>query len=172
MAFRLQYGAGAHEFRVPLILKLGRLEIPVGLSPITLVLFATAIINLFTKQVATVSGVAFTVLFFGIFTASEKMGHRLRPSRPDLGEFHLVTGEEISLRIVGRRPGNILVPIRDYHTLYNLDDALRHPQPRKKDVVVLQAYQVARAGSGEHPWYPNSSLPPQNSPLSPAHYLN
>jgi hypothetical protein len=28
--------------------------------------------NLFTKQVATVSGIAFSLVFFGIFAASEK----------------------------------------------------------------------------------------------------
>ena len=47
---------GPREFRVPLNLKLARLEFPLGLGLITLTLFATAIINLFTKEIATVTG--------------------------------------------------------------------------------------------------------------------
>jgi len=146
--------AGARDFRVPLNLKLGRVEIPVGLGLITLTLFATAITNLFTKEIATVSGIAFTLAFYGIFTASERMALRRGPPHPDLDEFHLATGEEIAPGSVGCRPGNVLVPIRDYHTLYNLDDALKRVDPRKRDVVVLHVYQVARAGSGEHPLEP------------------
>src|SRR6058998_1962760 len=63
---------GKREFRVPFNLKVGATEIPVGLSIITVILFALCIINLFTKQVATMSGVAFTVIFFGVFTLSER----------------------------------------------------------------------------------------------------
>src|SRR5712672_4380626 len=59
---------GKRQFRVPLNLNLGGLEIPIGLGLITLVLFALCITNLFTKQVATISGVTFTVIFFAIFS--------------------------------------------------------------------------------------------------------
>src|SRR5262249_20264855 len=62
---------GGREFRVPLNLKIGSWEIPIGLGLITLTLVALCTINLFTKQVATVSGVAFTLIFFGIFELSE-----------------------------------------------------------------------------------------------------
>src|SRR5437773_4123781 len=54
---------GERDFRVPLNLKLGRLEIPIGLGLITVILFALCLINLFTKQVATIAGVSFTVVF-------------------------------------------------------------------------------------------------------------
>src|SRR5439155_20134637 len=42
---------GAREFRVPLNLRLGRIELPLGLGLITVILFALCLINLFTKQV-------------------------------------------------------------------------------------------------------------------------
>ena len=58
---------GKREFRVPLNLQMGGLEIPLGLGLITLTLVALCLINLFTKQVATVSGVAFTLIFFAVF---------------------------------------------------------------------------------------------------------
>src|SRR4029453_12296877 len=43
---------GEREFRVPLNVRIGRIEIPVGLTAITVTLFALCLINLFTKQVA------------------------------------------------------------------------------------------------------------------------
>src|SRR6201987_5179422 len=55
---------GKRDFRVPLNLKLGKTEIPVGLGLITVALFAMSIMNLFTKQVATIAGVGFTLVFF------------------------------------------------------------------------------------------------------------
>src|SRR5579871_5951606 len=64
---------GQREFRVPLNFNIGRLEIPLGLAIVTLTLVALCLINLFTKQVATVSGIAFTLIFFGVFELSEKM---------------------------------------------------------------------------------------------------
>ena len=48
---------GPREWRVPVNLKIGRVEFPVGLAAITLALFSVAIVNLFTKEVATISGV-------------------------------------------------------------------------------------------------------------------
>jgi amino acid transporter len=156
---------GPREFRVPLNLKLNRFELPIGLALITLTLFATAIINLFTKEIATVSGVAFTLVFFAIFTSSEKMAHRRGSSRTDLDEFHLASREAIAPQTVGVRPGNILVPVRDCYTLYNLDDVLRRVDARKQDVVVLHAYQVMRAGSGEHPLAPEQLFASQEQQM-------
>ncbi|HEV2383078.1 MAG TPA: APC family permease [Terriglobia bacterium] len=147
--------AGPREFRVPLNVKLDGLELPIGLGLITLLLFATAIINLFTKQIATISGVAFTLVFFAIFTVSERIHHRRRGGgHTELDEFHLDTAEDISPRNVGVRPGNVLVPLRDFNTLYNLEDVLKRVNTTKQDVVVLHAHQVGRAGSGEHPLDP------------------
>ena len=47
---------GPREWRVPLNLRVGGVELPVGLALITLALFAIALINLFTKQLATICG--------------------------------------------------------------------------------------------------------------------
>src|SRR5881296_2090893 len=63
-------------WRVPVNVRVGRWELPVGLSLIFLVLLATALVNLVTKRVATEWGVAFTVVFFAIFWISEHIRHR------------------------------------------------------------------------------------------------
>src|SRR5260370_8890938 len=44
---------GKREFRVPLNLKLGSLEIPLGIGLITIVLFMLCVVSLLPKQVAT-----------------------------------------------------------------------------------------------------------------------
>ncbi len=67
---------GEREFRVPGNIKIGSLEIPVGLVLITLLLFATALVNLMTKPLATIAGVSFSVFLFGVFTVSEKITHK------------------------------------------------------------------------------------------------
>jgi len=145
---------GPREFRVPLNLKLGGIEIPVGLGLITLTLFATAIINLFTKQVATISGVAFTLVFFGIFTASERFTHQASHAGAEMDQFHLEAGESITPQSLGVRPSNILVLLRDYNTLYPLEAVLKRVNPAKQDVVVLHVRILMRAGSGEHALVP------------------
>ena len=140
---------GVREFRVPANLRIGSLEIPVGLSLITLTLFALAGINLFTKQIATISGVAFTIIFFGIFTVSERLNRR-GTAGAELDQFNLEPSEEITTLAVGSRPGNILVPIPDYHKLYHLAAVLEHVNIERQDVVVLHIRALLRAGSGEH----------------------
>ena len=140
---------GPREFRVPLNLKLGRLEIPLGLGLITLTLFATAAINIFTKEIATISGVSFTLLFYVLFTISEKHSQR-RAARGDLDQFNLEPSEEITAEGVGSRPGNILVPVPDYFKLYHLASVLERVNIERQDVVVLHIRVLLRAGSGEH----------------------
>ena len=125
---------GPREFHVPLNFKLGKTEIPVGLGLITLTLLAIAIMNLFTKQVATISGVAFTLVLFGVFTASERIGHRKGIPHTELDQFHLAAGEDITPKRLGCRPGNILVFLRDYNTLYPLERVLKRVNLAKQDV--------------------------------------
>ena len=141
--------AGPREFRVPLNLNLGKTEIPVGLGLITLTLLAIAVTNLFTKQVATISGVVFTVVLFAVFTVSERIAHQKGTVHTELDQFHLASGEDITPQKLGCRPGNILALIRDYNTLYPLERVLKRVSLAKQDVVALHIRLLLRAGSGE-----------------------
>jgi len=141
---------GPRGFRVPLNLNIRRTEIPIGLGLITLTLLGIAAANLLTKQVATVSGIAFTLVFFGIFTASEKITQRRGAAHAGLDQFHLEPGEELSPQTLGVRQGNVLVMVRDYNTLYNLTAVLDRVSTRQQDVVALHLRLLTRAGSGEH----------------------
>src|SRR6202050_1904637 len=51
-------------YKVPFNIRIGGTEIPVGLGIITITLFMLACINVVTKQIATISGISFTISFF------------------------------------------------------------------------------------------------------------
>ncbi|MGO8818999.1 MAG: APC family permease [Terriglobia bacterium] len=140
---------GAREYRVPLNLHIAGREIPIGLGLITLVLFAIALVNLFTKQIATVAGAAFTVVLFAVFTISEKITFAHHGAHQELDQFHLVPGEELTPKAVGVRPSNILVLVRDFHSLYHLAAVLRRVNIVRQDIVVLHIRILQRAASGE-----------------------
>jgi amino acid transporter len=129
---------GPREWRVGWNLRVGRVELPIGLGLITLGLFAIAIINLFTKELATISGTAFTVVLFVAFLFSERQAHRrARGHEQMLDQFQLLPAPDIGLDDVAARPGNVLVPVRDYNTLRHLAWALDHTDTEKRDVVVM-----------------------------------
>jgi amino acid transporter len=141
---------GQREFRVPFNLTIGGVEIPIGLGFITLILFALCLINLFTKQVATLSGVAFTIVFFAVFTISEHVTKKHGTAHKDLDMFNVEPGDALTPGGLGVRPGNVLVMIRNFNTLDNLSAVLNRVHPREKDVVVLHLRLLGRASSGEH----------------------
>jgi amino acid transporter len=141
---------GQREYRVPLNFKIGQTEIPVGLALITLTLTALCIINLFTKEVATISGVAFTIVFFAVFEISEKVTRRRAGAHAELDQFNLEAGDDLTPRALGVRPGSVLVMVRNYNTLYNLNATLDRVDPRKQDVVALHLRFLGRAGAGEY----------------------
>ena len=141
---------GRREFRVPLNFKIAGVEIPLGLGLITLVLVALCVVNLFTKQVATISGVAFTIAFFAVFELSEKITKKRGAAHAELDQFNLEPGGDLTPDAVGVRPGNILVMVRNYNTLYHLGSILRRTNTQKQDIAVLHLRLLERAGSGEH----------------------
>ena len=151
----LRYKApGKREFRVPLNLQVGNVEIPVGLGLITIILFALCLINLFTKQIATLSGVAFTIIFFAVFTISERVTKRRATSHAELDQFNLEPREDLAPESVGVRPGNILVMVRNYNTLHGLGEVLDRVDTHKQDVVVLHLRFLDRAAAGEYELVP------------------
>ena len=141
---------GKREYRVPLNFRLGATEIPVGLALITITLMALCVINLFTKEVATISGVAFTIVFFVVFEISEKVTQKRAGAHAELDQFNIDAGEDLTPRALGVRPGNVLVMIRNYNTLYNLASTLDRVDPRTQDVVALHMRFLGRATGGEY----------------------
>ena len=135
------------EFRVPLNLKFGNTEIPLGLFFTTLTLLALCAINLFTKQIATVSGIAFTAVFFATFTIAEKITKSRGGKGAELDQFNVASRDEISAASIGARPGNVLVPISNFHALYHLGAVLDRVKTERRDIVVLHVQVLQRTAS-------------------------
>ena len=75
----LRYQRHDQEYKVPVNLRIGGREIPVGPGRSRRsILFLVAIANLFSKQIATIYGVGFTVALFILFTISERINAQRR----------------------------------------------------------------------------------------------
>src|SRR5437660_653018 len=141
---------GKREYRVPLNFHIGKTEIPLGLALITLTLIALCGINLFTKQVATISGVAFTIIFFVVFEISEAVTRKRASAYAELDQFNLEAGDDLTPKALGVRPGNVLVMVRNYNTLYSLAATLDRVDARQQDVVALHLRFLGRGAGGEY----------------------
>src|ERR1700724_1131381 len=87
---------GQREFQVPLNFYIRGVQIPVGLSLITLTLFLIAVVNLFTKPVATMAGGTFSILLFIVFTISERRAHRGGAAHMEMDQFNLELESELT----------------------------------------------------------------------------
>ncbi len=141
---------GKRDYRVPLNFHVGKTEIPLGLALITVTLTALCIINLFTKEVATISGIAFTIVFFAVFEISEKVTRKRAGAHAELDQFNIEPGDDLTPRALGVRAGNVLVMVRNYNALYNLGATLDRVDARKQDVVALHLRFLGRADAGEY----------------------
>jgi amino acid transporter len=142
---------GNREWRVPGNPKIFGKEIPLGLMVVSVVLFTTALVNLFTKSEATIAGVSFSAIFFGIFTYSEYRVKKASVGKPEgLAQFRVYGNQDMDSNALGVRPGNVLVAVRDPKSLYYLREVLRRTDTGKQDVVVMTArlYQREHSFSG------------------------
>jgi amino acid transporter len=144
----LRFQRNDQEYKTPLNFRFRGTEIPVGLALTTLVLLLVALANLFSKQVATISGVSFTLLLFTIFTISERRGRKKKHNA--LEQFNLDMRAEISTESIQVRPGSVLVAVRDYTRMDHLQSVLQKTNTRKHDIVVMTIRGVSSAGSGEY----------------------
>lgn len=146
----LRFQRHDQEYKTPLNLRLRGREIPLGLGLITLALLATALANLFTKQFATLYGVSFTLLLFGVFSASERINlARRRQQKEGLEQFNLELQANVSAETVRARPGCVLVAVRDYRHMHHLQRVLEKTNVRRHDIVVMTVRTVS-AGAGEY----------------------
>lgn len=139
---------GTRGWKVPVNIRIGNTEIPIGLICVFSVLLSTAIVNLFTKSVATVSGVAFTVVFFSIFAISERQNRRRHAltDRQMREHFQLEHEDTIGREVLQIKPGCLMVTMRDATNPFALKWALSRTDTDEQDVVVLTARMVGAGG--------------------------
>jgi amino acid transporter/nucleotide-binding universal stress UspA family protein len=145
---------GPREYEVPLNIRTDRFDLPIGMTLIFLVLATAAVCNLLTKEVATITGVGFTVAFFTVFWLSEH-AHRRRlgaaaAHHEHLEQFNQQQTDQLtvqSLRLT--KPYRKLVAIRSPHNLGMLERCLVDTDPETTEVVVMTA-SVVPQGSGDY----------------------
>ena len=139
---------GERGWKVPLNLRIGKTEIPLGLISVFLVLLTTAIVNLFTKSVATVSGVVFTAGFFVVFSLSERDNKRRHDvTTSQLKEhFQLEHQDTVGCAELDIRPGAVVVTMRDSANPFALKWALSRTNTDEQDLVVLAARMMGAGG--------------------------
>jgi amino acid transporter len=140
------------EFRVPLNLKVGKIELPIGLGLIFLVLAGAALFNLLTKELATISGLAFTAAFLTVFVVSEHYHEKRRrgAKHEHLDQFNRRTADEITVEGLGLMNSyRKLVAIRSPQNLFMLEKALAETDPLTTKVVVMTAKLEAPGESAQ-----------------------
>ena len=142
------------EFMVPFNIKIGTVEIPIGLSLIFVVLFAAAITNLLTKSVATISGLIFTGVLLVVFMATEHYheSRRKGAKHAHREQFNRQTESQLSLAGLGldRYKYRKLVAIRSPNNLFMLEKALAESDPATTFVIVMTA-KLDQSGLLERP---------------------
>ncbi|MBV8233424.1 MAG: amino acid permease [Planctomycetaceae bacterium] len=147
---------GRREYEVPLNIRVGRYDVPLGIALIFLVLFITAVVNFMTKEVATISGVIFTAAFFAVFTGSE-LAHIRRTGKAaehheHLEQFNQSKADEITPAALGiTNPYRKLVAIRSPYNLGMLEKCLSETDPETTDVVVMTANVLPPASGDSTP---------------------
>ena len=139
---------GERGWKLPPNIRIGKTEIPIGLVSVFAVLATTACVNLFTKSVATVSGVIFTVSFFVVFAISERQNQRKHALtvREMKDHFQLENQETVSRESAAIRPGGVMVTMRDITNPYALKWALSKTSTEEQDVVVLSVRLMGAGG--------------------------
>ena len=139
---------GERGSKVPVNFHIGGQEIPLGLFSVFLVLLTVAIVNLFTKQVATVSGIVFAAAFFVVFSISERHNKRRHKAteRQMKEHFQLEHSDEVGRKELAIRPGCVLVTMRDASMPHALKWALARTDTDEQDLVVLAARMMGAGG--------------------------
>jgi amino acid transporter len=134
------------QFKVPFNVRVGRYEVPVGLSLIFLVLLASAVMNVLTKEMATRWGLGFTAGFMILFIAAERSNRRRAAQTPHehLEQFNQQAAQEVTREALGLTRSRVkLVAVRSAQHLAMLDKALEEADPDTTSIVVIYAKLTA-----------------------------
>jgi nucleotide-binding universal stress UspA family protein len=135
-------------YEVPLNIRIHRksgqidttIDLPIGITIIFLILLSTAIVNLFTKKVATVWGIGFTLGFLTMFLVCEAISKRLRRDK------HFEHREQFNEKVVNRptrdslglhHSNPVLVAIRNPKSMPVLNRVLDEIDTTMQDIVAV-----------------------------------
>jgi amino acid transporter len=129
-------------YEVPFNVRIGGVEFPIGLCLIFLVLASTAVLNFFTKEVATIGGISFTLVFLVTFLVSEHYHEKRRRGQhhEHREQFNRAVTTEVTAESLGMTKSyRKLVSIRSTQNLFMLEKALAEADPQTTGIVVMTA---------------------------------
>lgn len=156
------------EYKVPFNLTIRGVEIPLGLMSVVLLLLCAAIFNLFTKELATIAGAAFTLTFFVLFLVTEyvqERRHKEVGGHKHMEQFNQESPADLSPEGLGlKKPFRRLIAIRSTQNLAMLERALADTDPKITDVIVMTAKLISDETYGG----PGGELDPYDQELMTA----
>ncbi len=132
------------EWYYPLNIKWKKYRIPVGLFIVFIILFSVSFINLFTKNLATIFGLSFSIVLYSIFSYFEKKYQDFSTDIHKLDENEVE--EKVNINVLNNvetifknltKPKKILVPVRNPNNLVHLKWVLENFSDEETDIVVL-----------------------------------
>jgi hypothetical protein len=117
-----------------------QIDLPIGILAVFFVLLSTALINLLTKETATIWGCGFTAVFLLAFLVMEKISHRNRGGKvhEHLEQFNQRSSDTVSATAMGlMHPNPILIAARGPRSLPVLEKVLREVDTTVRDIVVV-----------------------------------
>ncbi len=142
------------EWRVPFNIDTKKIHIPVGLLVIFSALFFTAMTNLLTKPLATISGSVFTLSFFFVFLISEQIVKKKTLAEKKITEeeynsehhskilehFNLDDESQITPEAIeSEHEDRVMVAVRDPSNLAHLKKIIEETDTEKTEIVVMIA---------------------------------
>ncbi|MBQ4493528.1 MAG: APC family permease [Elusimicrobiaceae bacterium] len=134
------------DFMMPFNIKFDHYYIPIGGAFVVLAVVSLAVVNLFTKKVATISGISFAALLFLVFHISQRLnakkandifeeGHREKLNQSKVEDL----AKALQDIPEGKR---ILVPVKNPENLYHLEEVLKNITNDDTEIIVLYAKPV------------------------------
>jgi len=133
----------SRKFMTPLNLRYKNLSIPVGSSLIFLFFFSVAAVNLITKKVATISGIAFTVFLYTVFYISERLNAKRANLMFEEGhreELNATPVATLAQAVSGlTHEKRVVIGVKDPDNLYHLEEFLKNVNDENHDILVVYA---------------------------------
>jgi len=130
------------DWMFPVNIKVGKVQFPIGMCVAFMFILTASVVNLFTKKVATISGIAFTIVFFAVFQISEILNRKkaqLYAQNEDSEEKLNMRRENDISTILPEldKPKKILIPVRNPMNLVHLKQVLETADDETTDIIVL-----------------------------------
>jgi magnesium transporter len=121
-------------FQTPLNLRFGKARLPLGIIAPAVMVAAGAIALILIGDVPSISAVVLIVALAAWLTITSAAPQRAGDAR-EHATFDLLRSAELSLDQIEARPGNVLVPVRNPHSLAHAGAALQ--LPGNHDIVAM-----------------------------------